>query len=58
MKIPEGGDENPDILDEARVELEWFFKMMVKSDDPYYGKDAGNSRLRPPESSLFRRLST
>ncbi len=41
MKIPEGGDENPDILDEARVELEWFFKMMVKSDDPYYGKDAG-----------------
>ncbi|MDE5936285.1 MAG: glycoside hydrolase family 9 protein, partial [Ruminococcus sp.] len=41
MKIPEGGDKNPDILDEARVELEWFFKMIVDSKDPYYGKNAG-----------------
>ncbi len=38
MTIPESGDANPDILDEARVELEWMFKMMVKSSDPYWGK--------------------
>jgi endoglucanase len=44
MLIPQ--DENnakgaPDALDEARIELQWFFDMMVKSDDPYFGKDAG-----------------
>ena len=32
------GTGTPDILDEARVELEWMFKMIVKSDDPTYGK--------------------
>ena len=37
VAIPENGDKNPDILDEARVELEWMLKMMVKSDDPYWG---------------------
>ena len=31
----------PDVLDEARVELQWMFDMMVKSDDPYFGEDAG-----------------
>ena len=41
MVIPESGDANPDILDEARVELEWMFKMIVKSQDPTYGKKAG-----------------
>ena len=39
MLIPESGDSNPDILDEARVELEWMFKMMVQSGDPYYGSN-------------------
>ena len=39
MKVPEGGDKVPDILDEARVELDWMFKMTATSDDPYY--DAG-----------------
>lgn len=29
--VPEAGDGNPDILDETRVELEWFFKMLVPS---------------------------
>ena len=33
------GTGDPDILDEARVELEWMFKMIVKSNDPYYGSD-------------------
>ncbi|MCD8188215.1 MAG: glycoside hydrolase family 9 protein [Ruminococcus sp.] len=37
MVIPESGDANPDILDETRVELEWMFKMIVSSSDPYYG---------------------
>ena len=43
MLIPQTGSAKgaPDALDEARVELEWFFDMMVKSDDPYFGKDAG-----------------
>ena len=41
MLVPEGGDKVPDVLDEARVELDWMFDMIVKSDDPYYGKDAG-----------------
>ncbi|MDO4864592.1 MAG: glycoside hydrolase family 9 protein [Ruminococcus sp.] len=44
MLIPQ--DENnaegsPDVLDEARVELQWIFDMMVKSDDPYFGEDKG-----------------
>ncbi|MDE6775444.1 MAG: glycoside hydrolase family 9 protein [Ruminococcus sp.] len=42
VKIPESGDKNPDILDEARYELEWMMKMIVKSSDPYWGKDYEN----------------
>ncbi len=42
VSIPEAGDKNPDILDEARWELEWMLKMIVKSDDPYYGKEFEN----------------
>jgi endoglucanase len=42
MLIPESGDSVPDILDETRVELEWMFKMMVKSSDPYYGSKYTN----------------
>lgn len=43
MLIPQDGSAKgaPDALDEARVELEWFFKMMVDSKDPYFGDDAG-----------------
>ncbi|MBP5363637.1 MAG: glycoside hydrolase family 9 protein [Ruminococcus sp.] len=43
MLIPQTGSAkgSPDALDEARVELEWFFDMMVDSKDPYFGKDAG-----------------
>ncbi len=42
--IPEANNGIPDILDETRVELEWFFKMIVDSDysmtyDLDYGKD-------------------
>ena len=32
---------SPDVLDEARVELQWMFDMMVKPDDTYFGEDAG-----------------
>ncbi|MGN0484836.1 MAG: glycoside hydrolase family 9 protein [Lachnospiraceae bacterium] len=39
MQIPENGNGTPDILDEARVELEWMFKMIVDSKDPYYGSN-------------------
>jgi len=42
MLIPEGGNGTPDLLDEARVELEWMFKMIVQPDDPYWG-DNGTS---------------
>ncbi|MDE7139136.1 MAG: glycoside hydrolase family 9 protein, partial [Ruminococcus sp.] len=41
IAIPENTDKNPDILDEARVELEWMLKMMVDSKDPYWGKYEG-----------------
>ncbi len=51
--VPEAGNKYPDLLDEARVELEWFFDMMVDSKfkmskyDEHYadgkslGKDTG-----------------
>ena len=41
IAIPENKDNAPDILDEARVELEFMLEMMVKSDDPYWGKYEG-----------------
>ena len=44
MLIPQDKNNakgSPDVLDEARVELQWMFDMMVKSDDPHFGKDAG-----------------
>ena len=31
------GSGSPDVLDEARVELEWMFNMIVSSSDPYWG---------------------
>ncbi len=31
----------PDALDEARVELQWMFDMIVKPDDPHFGDNAG-----------------
>lgn len=33
MSIPENSNGYPDLLDEARYELEWMFKMMVKDGD-------------------------
>jgi endoglucanase len=41
MAIPEQTNGYPDVLDEARVELQWMFDMIVDSEDPYFGKDAG-----------------
>ncbi len=33
MSIPENANGYPDLLDEARFEMEWMFKMMVKDGD-------------------------
>lgn len=33
MSIPESGNGYPDLLDEARYEMEWFLKMIVKDGD-------------------------
>ena len=33
MAIPENSNSYPDLLDEARYELDWMFKMMVKDGD-------------------------
>lgn len=33
MSIPENSNGYPDLLDEARYEMEWMFKMMVQSGD-------------------------
>lgn len=37
LNIPESGNGVPDILDEARVELEWMMSMMVPDDYKYAG---------------------
>ncbi|MBE6844715.1 MAG: glycoside hydrolase family 9 [Ruminococcus sp.] len=39
--IPETNNKAPDILDECAVELDWMMKMIVKSDEPTWGKYAG-----------------
>ena len=36
IAIPENKDNNPDILDEARVELEWMFKMIDENGFVYH----------------------
>ena len=36
IAIPENDDDNPDILDEARVELEWMFKMIDENGFVYH----------------------
>jgi endoglucanase len=38
LNIPESGNGIPDILDEARYELQWFFKMQRSSDGGVYFK--------------------
>ena len=38
--IPEAGNDVPDILDEAAVELDWIAQMKVESDEPTWGKKA------------------
>ncbi len=37
LTIPESGNRTPDILDEARWELEFLLKMQVPADQPYAG---------------------
>ena len=39
--IPEAGNSVPDVLDECAVELDWMMDMVVKSDEPTWGKYAG-----------------
>ena len=38
VRIPENQDKAPDVLDEARYELEWMMKMQVPSSDTIWGK--------------------
>ena len=39
--VPEKGNGVPDVLDEAAVELDWMTEMVVKADEPTWGKYAG-----------------
>lgn len=39
--IPETGNNVPDILDEAAVELDWMMEMVVQPNEPTWGKYAG-----------------
>ncbi len=39
--VPETGNKVPDVLDECAVELDWMMDMVVKSDEPTWGKYAG-----------------
>jgi endoglucanase len=39
--VPETGNNVPDILDECAVELDWMMDMVVKSNEPTWGKYAG-----------------
>ena len=41
MIIPESGNKVPDVLDEAAYELDWMTSMVVKADEPTWGKYAG-----------------
>jgi endoglucanase len=41
MKIPEAGDDVPDILNEAAYELDFIKEMKVESSEPTWGKYAG-----------------
>jgi len=41
MLVPECEDDIPDILNETKYELDWMFDMIVKPEDPFFGKDAG-----------------
>ena len=38
VRIPENQDKAPDVLDEARYELEWMMKMQVPASDTIWGK--------------------
>jgi endoglucanase len=37
VRIPEGGDKAPDILDEAKIELKWMMDMQVPATDSIWG---------------------
>ena len=37
VRIPEGGDSAPDVLDEARIELQWMMDMQVPATDSIWG---------------------
>ncbi len=39
--IPESGNAVPDVLDETAYELDWMTDMVVKEDEPTWGKYAG-----------------
>ena len=39
--VPETNNNIPDVLDEAAVELDWMTEMVVKADEPTWGKYAG-----------------
>jgi endoglucanase len=41
MKVPEAGDDVPDILNEAAYELDFIKEMKVESSEPTWGKYAG-----------------
>ncbi|MBQ9982845.1 MAG: glycoside hydrolase family 9 protein [Oscillospiraceae bacterium] len=41
VMVPEAGNDIPDILDETAVELDWMTSMVVKEDEPTWGKYAG-----------------
>lgn len=54
--IPEANNGTPDILDETRVELEWFFKMIVGSGySMTYDLDYG-SDTKKYENMVFHKL--
>ncbi|HOO06215.1 MAG TPA: glycoside hydrolase family 9 protein [Ruminococcus sp.] len=53
-KVSWDGTGAPDILDEARVELEWMFNMIVDSSDPYWG--SGSSAKKNGVGLVYHKL--
>ncbi|HEX2675304.1 MAG TPA: glycoside hydrolase family 9 protein, partial [Polyangiales bacterium] len=64
MRIPEAGNKVPDLLDEARVEVEWMLRMQVPEGKPLagmvhhklHGKAWSELGTRPDEDKMQRYL--
>ncbi len=55
--VPETGNDVPDILDEAAQEIDWMSRMIVKEDEPEWGKIAAGMLYSSVQDSKVRPLA-